>query len=221
MTNIKLSKLIINSGIVLSLFVGVYILFFREPVNNKDIHLLFYLVLLIYQARYFYLINFVKKQRVTFQVMEKRKRPILSDTVAGLLFFCVVPIFWIFIHKKFNAYLDWTDGIAAVIYILGTLITLVSESQRRKWKIQYPNTLFKSGLFKYANHINYFGETLSFPAFCWVATGSIIVFVAVVVYQIIDFALIQIPKQEKYLKNKYSKDFSEIANRKKLIPFVY
>ncbi len=221
MTNIKLSKFIINSGIVLSLFLGVYILFFREPVNNKDIHLLFYLVLFIYQARYCYLINFVKRQRVTFQVMEKRKRPILSDTVAGLIFFCVVPILWIFLHRNFNKHLDWTDGIATVIYILGTLITLVSESQRRKWKKQHPTTLYKDGLFKYANHINYFGETLSFPAFCWVATGSIIVFVVVVVHQIIDFAFIQIPKQEKYLKSKYPKDFPEIANRKKLVPFVY
>ncbi len=221
MTNIKLSKFIISTGIVLSLFLGVYILFFREPVNNKDIHLLFYLVLLIYQVRYFYLINFVKKQRVTFQLVEKRKFPFLADTLVGVFLFFVIPTILTFLHKNFNAHLDWADCIAFVVYVLGTLITLVSELQRRKWKTQYPNTLFKSGLFKYANHINYFGETLSFPAFCWLATGSIIVFVVVVAHQIIDFTFIQIPKQEKYLKSKYPKDFPEIANRKKLVPFVY
>ncbi len=221
MKNIKLSKFIISTGIVLSLFLGIYILFFREPASSKDIHLLFYLVLLIYQARYFYLINFVKKQRVTFQLVEKRKYPILSDTLVGVFLFFVIPTILTFMHKKFNTHLDWGDGIAAMVYILGTLITLISETQRHKWKKQHPATLYKDGLFKYANHINYFGEMLSFPAFCWLATGSIIVFVVMLAHQTIDFTFEQIPKQEKHLKYKYPMDFHEIANRKKLIPFVY
>ncbi len=223
MTNLKQSKLIINIGIIISLPICWYILFLEDLANSEEmyVHMLFYFTLLFYQIRYFYLINFVKKQRVTFQLIEKQKRPILLDTFVGLFLFCIMPIILAIINKKFNRQFNESDIIAVAIYLLGTFITLVSESQRRKWKIKHPNTLYQGGLFKYANHINYFGETLSFPAFCGLATGSVIVFILILAHQIIDFVFMQIPKQEKYLKNKYPMDFEKMANRKKLIPLIY
>ncbi len=223
MIKIKQSKLIINIGIVLSLLTSIYILFFQELVCHKNIYvqLLFYLALLSYQIRYFYLINYTKKHRVTFQLIERQKNPILLDTFVGLFLFCILPIILSFVNKEFNSSFNWIDVIAFVIYLLGTIITLISENQRRKWKINNPKNLYQGGLFKYANHINYFGETLSFPAYCWLATGSTIVFMLILIHQIVDFVFIQIPKQEKYLNDKYPMDFPKIANKKKMIPFIY
>ncbi len=223
MKKIKQSKSVINIGIVLSLLISVYILFFQQIKYNKDIYVqfLFFLALLFYQIRYFYLINFVKKDRVTFQLIEKQKNPIFLDTFVGLFLFCVFPIVLAVVNKNNNSYFNWIDILSFFIYLVGTIITLISENQRREWKIKNPNKLYQGGLFKYANHINYFGETLSLPAYCWLATGSIIVFILMFIHQVVDFVFIQIPKQEKYLGHKYPIDFEKIINKKKLFPFIY
>lgn len=220
---IRQSKYLINLGIVFSLVGSFYILFLQSPIGNDKIsvQILFYLGLLVYQTRYFYLINLVKKNRVTFQLIEKQKNPILIDTIVGLFLFCALPVTLSFVNKKFNSHLDWKDITAIGLYLLGTMITLISESQRRKWKNQNINRLYQGGLFKYANHINYFGETLSFPTLCWLATGSTIILIIALTHQIIDFTFIQIPRQEEYLKKKYPMDFKKTANRKKLIPLIY
>lgn len=220
---IKQSKFIISFGLVFSLVLIFYILFLQNQIHEEKlvIHIIFYFVLLIYLGRYFYLINFIKKRKVTFQLIEKQTNPILIDTYVGLFLFCILPIILALVNNKYNNELAWTNFTAFLTYFVGTLITLISESQRRIWKKENENKIFKDGLFKYANHINYFGETLSFPALCWLASGHIIIFLAVFIHQIVDFVYIQIPKQEKYLKNKYLEDFKKIRNKKKLIPFVY
>lgn len=220
---IQQSKLIISLGIVFSL-VGVFYFLFLHKLNAPKIiivEILFYSVLVVYQLRYFFLINFVKADRVTFQLIEKQKRPIILDTLVGLVLFCAFPFVLAIVHKTFNHHIDMSDIIAVMIYLVGTMITLISEFQRRKWKVSHANKLYRGGLFKYANHINYFGETLSLPAFFWLATGSEIIFFLTLAHQIIDFAFVQIPKQEKYLRTKYPKDFEKIAYQKKLIPKIY
>jgi len=168
-----------------------------------------------------HLINVSKKGRVTFQLIEKQKNPILLDTLAGVFLFSLLPFILAILNVNFNTQLDGYDLIAFTLYATGTLITLISERQRKQWKLNNPNSLYKNGLFKYANHINYFGELLSFPSLCWLATGNVIVFAAVLIHQIIDFSFVQIPRQEKHFKKKYPQDFQEIMKRKKLIPMIY
>lgn len=217
------SKFIINIGIVISLVVSFILLFASETISREvnPVHILYFSALIIYQARYFYLINFLKKEKPTFQLIEKQKRPVILDMIVGILLFCLMPIVLTLINKKFNTELRGGDITAFSLYIFGTTITLISEYQRRKFKKHNAGRLFKGGLFRYANHINYFGETLSFPAFCWLASGSIVVFVLILIHQILDFTYMQIPRQENYLKNKYAEDFNEIIHRKKLIPWIY
>lgn len=198
-----------------------YVLLFNDISDVSYVHILYYIALLIYQTRYFYLINFQKKQKVTFQLIEKQRNPILLDTFIGLFLFSVIPILLSYINKRFNTELNYGVFVIFILYLFGTFITLVSEMQRRNWKENHKEGLFKDGLFKYANHINYFGETLSFPAFCWLSSGSVVIFIIVFIHQIVDFIFIQIPKQEKYLQNKYLQDFDEIKDRNKLIPWIY
>jgi len=221
--NIKNSKLIISLSIVLSIIFSFYFLFLKTPLQSDEniAQILFFLALIVYQVRYLYLINVSKKGKITFQLIEKQKYPILFDTLAGIFLFCLLPFILAVLNVNFNTQLDRYDLIAFILYVAGTLITLISERQRKKWKVNNPNSLYKNGLFKYANHINYFGELLSFPSLCWLATGNVIVFAAVFIHQIIDFSFVQIPRQEKHFKKKYPQDFQEIMNRKKLIPLVY
>ncbi len=219
----KLSKLIISSGIAISLVFAIYTFFLKEPEDFEMNYpqILFFLALFIYQLRYLYLINYLKKNKVTFQLIEKLKEPLFLDTLIGLFLFCILPIGLILLNEHFNSMLDWTDITAFIIYLSGTSITLISEKQRKDWKEKNNNSLYQDGLFKYANHINYFGETLSFPSFCWLASANIFVFIAVILHQLIDFIFIQIPKQEDYLKRKYPDDYAKTLHRKKLIPMIY
>jgi protein-S-isoprenylcysteine O-methyltransferase Ste14 len=219
----KLSKLVISSGIAISLAFAIYTFFMKEPGNyeKKYPQILFFMAMLIYQLRYFYLINYLKKNKVTFQLIEKLKKPLFLDTLIGLFLFCILPIGLVLLNEHLNSMLDWTDITAFFNYLSGTAITLISEKQRKDWKQKNNNSLYQGGLFKYANHINYFGETLSFPSFCWLASANIFVFLAVVLHQLIDFIFIQIPKQEDYLKRKYPDEYAKTLHRKKLIPMIY
>lgn len=217
------SKLIISLGITISLALAIFTFFLRDPGNYSEKYpqVLFFCALVIYQIRYFHLIHVLKKDKVTFQLIERQSNPIFLDTIVGLFLFCMLPVFLIYVNENFNSTLGWSDIVAFMIYCIGTAITLISEKQRKDWKKINVGTLYQGGLFRYANHINYFGETLSFPSFCWLATGNIIVFLVVIMHQLIDFIFIQIPKQEAYLKSKYPNGYANTMGRKKLIPMIY
>ncbi|MBP2966921.1 hypothetical protein J8385_20335, partial [Acinetobacter baumannii] len=70
------------------------------------------------------------------------------------------------------------------IYLLGTAITMMSEYQRKKIKQTNPEANYRlHGLFKYAICINYFGETLALPSLFYLSSGSIIIFIVIMVQQ--------------------------------------
>ncbi|HLR31704.1 MAG TPA: hypothetical protein VK074_04405, partial [Fodinibius sp.] len=145
--NIKNSKLIISLSIVLSIIFSFYFLFLKTPLQSDEniAQILFFLALIVYQVRYLYLINVSKKGKITFQLIEKQKYPILFDTLAGIFLFCLLPFILAVLNVNFNTQLDRYDLIAFILYVAGTLITLISERQRKKWKVNNPNSLYKNG----------------------------------------------------------------------------
>ena len=119
--------------------------------------------------------------------------------------------------------LSWWGGLAAaVLFLLGSWLNTASEYQRFLWKRRPENRgrAHTGGLFRYAAHINYFGDTVMFSGYA-LATGSLWAF-AIPAYMTAGFIFQHIPNLDAYLSKKYGAEFDDYAARtKKLIPFVY
>jgi len=228
---IKTSKKIINLGLLFSLSLSAILLFTDFNIINigKEIYqlsnrILFFLALFIFQMRFFFLINFIKKNSTTHQVTSRLKKPFLADALTGIFLFCILPLVLTFLNIYFNHSLNYWYLIFILLYIFGTSITLISEYQRRKWKLENTakSKLYKDGLFKYARYINYFGEAITQPSLWFIATGVWWISLIALLYQLYDFSFVHIPKQDNYLLKKYGEHFKEISIQgKKIIPFIY
>ena len=95
---VKKSKIIINIGLLFSLILSATLLFTDFnilSIERENYHIsnriLFFLALFIFQIRFFYLINFVKKKSTTHQVVGRLKNPYLADALTGIFLFCLLP----------------------------------------------------------------------------------------------------------------------------------
>lgn len=186
---------------------------------------LFFIAVLIYQVRFMYLNWFLKPGRLTFQASSSQKKPMVMDYILNLLFFVVFPLGYTFLHETFYSRWNLGSGVQVVIfllYLVGTGITMLSEHQRKKIKQDRPEVNYRQhGLFKLAICINYFGEILALPSLFYLSSGSIILFFIIMIQQVLDFSLVQIPRQVAYINKNYPKDAEAILSQKKLIPFIY
>lgn len=186
---------------------------------------LFFSAVLLYQMRFMYLNWFLKRNRLTFQASSTQKKPMVMDYTLNLLFFVVFPLGYTFLHETF--YGKWSLGLGVqifmfVLYLIGTSITVISEYQRKKLKETNPTANYRlHGLFKYAICINYFGETLALPSLFYLSSGSMILFLVIMLQQVLDFSFVQIPRQVTYIKKNYPDEAEKILSQKKLIPFIY
>ncbi len=168
----------------------------------------------------FSLIVFV---RMTFMMLYLLKRKIpweesFSVPMAFALYFIGFPL--LVINRAIP--IDGVDYGAILIFILGSGLNTVSELQRHFWKKHSENKgqLYTVGLFKYAMHINYFGDIL------WVAAYAIITrnyyAIAIPMLLLCLFVFWNIPTLDKYLAQHYKGQFEAYAKKtKKLIPFIY
>lgn len=109
-----------------------------------------------------------------------------------------------------------------LLFLAGSYLNTVSEYSRHIWKQREENAgqIYTEGLFKYARHINYFGDIVLFTGMATVAHQPGLLAIPAVMGLI--FIFIIIPLKENYLKEKYGKGFDEYAvNTKKLLPMIY
>lgn len=118
--------------------------------------------------------------------------------------------------------LDGFDAIAIVLLVLGSVINSLSEWLRDRWKQDERNKgkLYTGGLFKYAIHINYFGDVLWVSGFALLTrniwSGIMPVLLAAM------FIFQNIPMHDRYLREKYGEAFIAYEKKtKKFIPFIY
>ena len=109
-----------------------------------------------------------------------------------------------------------------LLFVTGSVVNSVADYQRHQWKKKPGNRgkLYTQGLFRFAMHINFFGDSIMFLGFAMVTqNGMSFIPVAVIV---LNFNFIQITQLDKYLKGWYSEDFVRYASvTKKFIPFIY
>ena len=118
--------------------------------------------------------------------------------------------------------IDAFDYFAIILFLFGCFLNSASEILRDKWKKQPENKgkIYTQGLFKYSRHINYFGDILWIIAYAIITRNIFAFSIPILIFCF--FAFYNAPKLDKYLKEKYGRDYNEYANKvKMLIPFIY
>jgi len=112
--------------------------------------------------------------------------------------------------------------IGAILYGAGSCLNTGSEFQRHVWKQKPENQgkLYTQGLFRFAIHINYFGDLVLFTGFAMIAGSPYMTLIPLLT--LAGFVLFNIPTLDRHLREKYGIAFEEYASRtKKFAPFVY
>ncbi|MGB5873298.1 MAG: DUF1295 domain-containing protein [Bacteroidota bacterium] len=164
---------------------------------------------------------YISRAAVTLFVFVKRKIPWWEAASGGGLIGFVL---FTFLSNGLRTPepLGFVDVVGALLYLTGSYLGTGSEYSRHVWKARPENQghFYTEGLFRYARHINYFGDLLLFCGFAVLTqqmwTGIVPLIMG------LNFVLILIPAQDAYLASRYGTEFDNYARRtKKLIPLVY
>jgi protein-S-isoprenylcysteine O-methyltransferase Ste14 len=170
-----------------------------------------------------FVFNIVIFMRLAFTMLYLLQRKIpweesISIPVAFALYYVGYSIFVLPVNNS----IDWLDYVAIVIFIIGCMLNTGGELLRHIWKRDPANKgkIYTGGFFAYSMHINYFGDLL------WVTGYALVTrnWYSVVIpgFLLSFFVWYNIPKLDRYLHEKYGKDFEQYAKRtKKLVPFIY
>jgi protein-S-isoprenylcysteine O-methyltransferase Ste14 len=161
--------------------------------------------------------------RLTFGMFWLLKRKFGWDELVGVLFACVVyQTGFALLGATEDTPVGLFDVAAIVLFLFGSYLNTWSEMQRKRFKADPANQgrLYTEGWFRYARHINYFGDTLWVAGWAMLTRNpwSAIVPVALAA----GFVLFFIPSLTDHLKTKYGEQYDEWAKTtKRYIPFVW
>lgn len=161
--------------------------------------------------------------RITFAmfVFIKRRIP-FEETISIPFAFALYYIGFAIFGYGSNAPVGIIDYAGIAIFLFGSYLNSFSECQRYIWKKDPENKgkIYTLKLFKYSMHINYFGDLLWVIGYTILTHNIYSVWIPVFLYFF--FAYFNIPKLDKYLKEKYKEQFSDYKKQtKKFIPFIY
>ncbi len=118
--------------------------------------------------------------------------------------------------------LGWAAGAGALLYMLGSMVNTCSELSRKKWKARPENRghLYTYGLFRYAQHINYFGDEMLFAGYALITGAAWALIVPAIMFA--SFVFFSIPDLDRHLKKQYGAEFEAYARRtRRFVPFLY
>ena len=165
-------------------------------------------------------IYFLRVLVTLFVFLKRRMGWAEVGTVAawiGVLHFCFA-----FFGGRQTAPVGLIEVVGVFLYLGGSCLNSGAEYQRHVWKQQpqHQGQLYTEGLFRYAMHINYFGDLVLFTGWVLLAARAVLLFIPVVMLW--GFVILNIPALDHYLAERYGEVFRMYAARtKKLVPFVY
>lgn len=195
------------------LFLGGYhtLIHSRHGDGNGTRHLILFI---------FSLIVFV---RVCITMFYLLKRRIPWDEAFSIPFaFAIYYVGFALLGYSTNNPVNFITVFAIVLFLLGSFLNTGSELMRDKWKKDqaHAGKLYTSGLFKYAMHINYFGDFLWVSAYAIITRNVYAILIPIFIFCF--FAFYNIPKLDSYLASKYGPQFDVYRKKtKRFIPFVY
>ena len=151
------------------------------------------------------------------------KRKFDWEEFGGVLFaLFVYQVLFAILGAWQNTPIGALDIAAIALFLVGSYFNTGGEWQRKRFKDRTENRgkLYTQGLFRYARHINYFGDTLWVTAWAVVTRNiwSFIIPVALAAAFVFAF----IPSLEKHLQSRYGAQFKSWAKHTKAyIPFIF
>ena len=179
--------------------------------ENAERRIIIFAFNIIIFLRLAYMMIFLLKRKIPWEES-------ISVPLAFALYFIGFPLFVLPIAKP----LDSIDYFAVALFITGCILNSGGEILRDRWKKNPENKgkIYTAGFFKYARHINYFGDVLWVIAYAIVSRNEYAAIIPVFLFSF--FAFYNAPKLDKYLKEKYGKGYEAYAaHTKMLIPFIY
>jgi len=154
-------------------------------------------------------------------IFVKRKVSWFEGVSVGLLYGFLVVMFTIWgSHPNLSSGFIEISGI--LLFVTGSIINSASDYQRYAWKKRSENAghLYTKGLFRYAMHINFFGDTVMFVGYALVTQNLMSLIPVFALF--LNFIFIQIPRLDEYLEQRYGTEFIAYAKHtKKLVPFIF
>jgi steroid 5-alpha reductase family enzyme len=151
------------------------------------------------------------------------KRKFGWDELGGVLFaLFVYQVCFALLNNPTNTKINVLDVFSIALFVIGSYLNTGSELQRKKFK-DNPNNqglLYTEGLFRYARHVNYFGDILWVTAWAFMTRNIWSAIIPVVLTAA--FIFFFIPSLAKYLRTRYGQQYDEwVKTTKVLIPFIY
>jgi len=151
----------------------------------------------------------------------KRKISWFEGSLVSVLFFMMFCFFGISAGSQPQP-IGLIDMVGVFLFIGGSYINTLADYQRFSWKrsIENKGQLYTKGLFKYAVHINYFGDSVSYVGLALITLEPVCLYVSIGI--IVNFLVLQIPMLDAHLRNKYGDEFEEYTKRtKRFIPYLF
>lgn len=161
--------------------------------------------------------------RLTFGMFWLLKRKFGWEELGGVLFACVLyQIGFALLGAAKAAAVGPLDVAGVVLFLFGSYLNTASEIQRKRFKADPANQgkLCVQGWFRYARHINYFGDLLWVTGWAMLTRSpwSAIIPAALAA----GFVFFFIPSLTDHLKTKYGEQYDEWAKKTKaLVPFIW
>lgn len=184
---------------------------FHLPVGNEKRKILLFLFCLIVFFRMNFMIFFLLKRGITWTEA-------FNIPFAFLMYY----IGYSMLGGIKDTPINGLDYFGIFLFLAGSTINTLSELLRNAWKKDERNKgkLYTGGLFKYAIHINYFGDVVWVTGFALITSNLWSSIFPIILISM--FVFYNIPEHDKYLREKYKGDFVQYEkNTKKLIPFFY
>ena len=156
----------------------------------------------------------------TFHLLKRRIQ--IDEFFGVLIAYFIYQIGFILLGAWNTSSLGTLDYFGILLFFLGSYINTYSEIQRKNFK-KDPNNkgkLYTLGLFKWARHINYFGDI------CWVVGWAIITHNIwsglIPIALTLGFIFFFIPELSSYLEKKYGEEYMNWKNNtKSLFPYIF
>lgn len=118
--------------------------------------------------------------------------------------------------------LEWVDGLALGIYVVGTVVHFGSDYQKRRFKLRPDNRgrILDTGFWSMSRHPNYFGDFLIYVSFAVIA-GSRWGWAAPAL-NFLQYVFDAIPKNEKWAGERYGTAWDAYkARTKSFLPYMF
>lgn len=142
----------------------------------------------------------------------------ISIPFAFMLYYLGFPLFAGPVSAPFGVF----GIIGIVLFMIGSYLNTGSELMRNSWKKDRANAghLYTGGLFRYAMHINYFGDVLWVAGLAFMTANPWAATIPVVLFCF--FAFYNAPMLDRHLAEKYGEEFTAYrSTTKRIIPFLY